>query len=109
VSGRKCVRGLAILAVFAAVLVTAGLGADAANRKVTSRVDPEYPEIAKRLHITGIVKIQVTIAPSGVIKSSKPIGGNPTLVQAAVDAVKKWKFQPSDTETTQVVSIDFER
>jgi outer membrane biosynthesis protein TonB len=36
------------------------------------------------------------------------LGGNPVLVEAAQDAVSKWKFEPSQSETTEIVQVGFE-
>ena len=67
---------------------------DEGKRKVKSRVAPAYPELAKRMSVTGKVKIEVIIAPDGHVKSTRAIGGHPLLVQACQDAVKEWKFLP---------------
>jgi len=80
---------------------------DEGKRKVKSRVTPSYPELARRMNITGKVKIEVIISPDGRVKSTRAIGGHPLLVQACQDAVKEWKFMPASDETTQVVEFDF--
>jgi TonB family protein len=81
---------------------------DAVDRKVTQRVAPVFPELARRMHIHGAVKVEVVIRPNGIVKSTRVLGGNPVLVDAAADAVKKWKFETGPNETTQVVQITFE-
>ena len=80
---------------------------DEGKRKVKARVTPAYPELARRMNITGKVKIEVIIAPDGRVKSTRAIGGHPLLVQTCQDAVKEWKFMPASEETTQVVEFDF--
>ena len=77
------------------------------KRKVKTRVAPVYPELAKRMNVTGKVKIEVIISPEGHVKSTRVLGGHPLLVQASQDAVKEWRFTPSNEETTQVVEFDF--
>lgn len=77
------------------------------KRKVKTRVAPAYPELAKRMNVTGKVKIEVIISPDGHVKSTRAIGGHPLLVQACQDAVKEWKFMAAPEETTQVVEFDF--
>lgn len=79
------------------------------ERKVSSRVAPVYPELAKKMHIHGIVKLEVIVRSNGSVKSSRVLGGNPVLVEAAQDAVSKWKFEPAQGETTEIVQIGFER
>lgn len=77
------------------------------NRKIKVRVPPVYPEIARRMNITGAVKVSVVVSPTGTVKSTKVIGGHPILVSAAVDAVKKWRFETASSESTGVVEIKF--
>jgi TonB family protein len=88
--GRKLFSGAAIL-VLAGALVS-GQQSDEGKRKAKNKVNPAYPELAKRLNITGRVKIEVVIAPDGHVKSTRAIGGHPILVQPCVDAVKEWRF-----------------
>ena len=81
--------------------------ADGPTRKVTLRVAPDYPELAKRMHLEGSVKIEAVVRPNGSVKSTRVIGGNPVLVQSAADAVSKWKFETAPNETTEVVQLSF--
>jgi TonB family protein len=94
-----------------ALLAASGLAqtgtTDESKRKVKTKVAPAYPELAKRMSVTGKVKIEVIIAPDGHVKSTRAVGGHPLLVQACQDAVKEWKFLPAPEETTQVVEFDF--
>jgi TonB family protein len=108
---RKLARGIAtavVVASFAVTCILAQTGTtDEGKRKVKSRVAPAYPELAKRMSVTGKVKIEVVITPDGHVKSTRVIGGHPLLVQACQDAVKEWKFAPAPEETTQVVEFEF--
>jgi protein TonB len=79
-----------------------------ADRRITSRVFPDYPELARRMHIHGVVKVAAVVRANGSVKSARVLGGHPVLVDAAVTAVAKWKFQPAQAETTEVVLISFE-
>ena len=78
------------------------------TRKVKSRVQPIYPDIARRMNIAGIVKVQVVVAPNGNVKSTKLVGGHPLLANAAMDALKKWRFESGSEDTTGVVEFKFE-
>src|ERR1700746_4236493 len=73
---------------------------DQITRKVKTRVSPAYPELARRMSIAGVVKVQVVVAPNGTVKSAKVVGGHPLLVNAAVDAIKKGRFEPASEENT---------
>jgi TonB family protein len=78
------------------------------TRKVKTKISPAYPELARRMSISGVVKVQVVVAPNGTVKSTKVIGGHPLLVNAAVEAVKKWRFEAASEETTGVVEFKFD-
>jgi TonB family protein len=77
-------------------------------RKVLLRVNPAYPDLARRMHISGVVKLRATIAPNGSVKVVEPLGGNPVLIKAAQDAVSNWKFAPAPEETREVVELRFD-
>ncbi|MGA8438902.1 MAG: energy transducer TonB [Candidatus Sulfotelmatobacter sp.] len=77
-------------------------------RRAKSKVQPDYPELARKMNITGTVKVQVVVSPNGTVKDAKVIGGHPLLATAALDAVKKWRFEPAAGESTGVVDFKFE-
>jgi len=87
----------------AVILLAAHVLAD--TRKPVVNPDPEYPEIARRMNITGIVKMEIVISPEGTIKSMKVLGGHPLLADAVQKALKKWKYAPGAAETT--IQVDF--
>ena len=103
---RKVLTGVAIPALLG-TFAMAQSGSDEGKRKVKTRVAPAYPELAKRMNVTGRVKIEVMITPDGRVKSTRAVGGHPLLVQACTDAVKEWKFVAAPEETTQVVECEF--
>jgi TonB family protein len=76
-------------------------------RKVQDRVLPHYPELARALNLTGTVKLAVTVAPNGSVKSVRAVGGNPVLLKAAQDAVYKWKWAPAPQESQELVDLRF--
>jgi TonB family protein len=78
------------------------------DRKVISRVDPEYPDALKRLYIGGVVRVEVQVAPNGAVKSTKLLGGSPILGQSTMKAIKQWKYAPSATEATLTVKVEFD-
>lgn len=79
----------------------------ATKRKVSHRIMPDYPSIAREMNITGKVKIEATVEPDGHVKSTRPVGGSPLLVESAQKALKNWKFEPGPKETVEVVEFDF--
>jgi TonB family protein len=102
-----------LLAISALAFATVVLPSPAAfaqeelTRKVRSKVAPTYPEIARRMSISGTVKLAVVVAPNGTIREAKILGGHPVLVNAAVDAIKKWKFEPASEESSGTVEFKF--
>jgi TonB family protein len=60
------------------------------------------------MNITGTVKVMVVVAPNGNLRSSKAVGGHPLLVNAAMDAIKKWKFESATDESSGIVEFKFQ-
>jgi TonB family protein len=97
----------AICLVLASISCVA-LPACAADRKVERRVSPVYPELAKRMHIGGTVRVSATIAADGTVTDARTVSGNKMLAPAAEDAIRRWKFAPGDSQSTENIDIDFE-
>lgn len=68
---------------------------DIQNRKLLSKVKPEYPELARRNEIQGIVWVEIHIDKEGKVEQVNRIDGHPVLVQAAMEAVKQWQYAPT--------------
>ncbi|HEX8816227.1 MAG TPA: energy transducer TonB [Terriglobales bacterium] len=103
-SGPKIALAVILLSVMALAQAD-----DELHRRAITKVAPLYPAIARRssMNITGTVKVHVVVAKDGSIKESKVVGGHPLLVNAAMDALKKWKFEPADEESTGTVEFKF--
>ncbi|HKB98781.1 MAG TPA: energy transducer TonB [Terriglobales bacterium] len=78
------------------------------DRKTKTKVTPLYPELARRLNITGVVKVQITVSANGSVKNAKLVGGHPVLANAALDAIKKWRFETGPQESTGIVEFRFD-
>ena len=83
-------------------------GGDEINRRAKSKVQPFYPDLARKMNIAGVVKIEVTVAPNGTVKEARVLGGHPVLANAALDAAKKWRFEPAAGDSTGVIEFKFE-
>ncbi len=90
----------------AALLCGTAVWADGDTRKLKTRVDPTYPELAQRMNLSGTVRIEVVIAPNGTVKNTRALGGHPLLIQSATEAVRKWRYEPGP-ESTTVVEFHF--
>jgi TonB family protein len=80
---------------------------DNQERKIVHRVEPEYPADLRRIGIGGYVRVDATISPSGTVEAATVAGGNPILADAAVKALKKWKYEPMSSRTKTKVIFHF--
>jgi TonB family protein len=78
------------------------------DRKLITRIEPQYPATLERLYIGGVVRLELVVAANGTVQGAKLIGGNPILGQSAIAAVKQWKYTPGRSETTTVVRLEFD-
>ena len=77
------------------------------NRKVVNRVVPAYPSLAREMNLTGTVRLEVLVGGNGTVKSIEVKGGSPVLVQSAEYALRNWRWEKSDHETTELVEFKF--
>ena len=77
------------------------------SRKLISNPTPVYPEVARKMHLEGVVKVQVKIGTDGRIKETSVIGGHPLLVSSVEDTLKSWKYAPAGGETTTLLQFHF--
>ena len=83
---------------------------DVGKKLVVTRVEPDYPGLAKQMKLAGRVVVDVFFDDRGNVEKVQPINGNPILTGAAVMAAKKWKFAAATGETagrTRVTSVAF--
>jgi len=112
VSRRAAVALMAVLT-FAGTASPVRVAAQSAQseeilRRAKTRVQPAYPELARKMNLAGTVKIEVVVAPNGTVKDARVVGGHPVLANAALEASKKWRFEPSATESTGIIDFKFE-
>jgi TonB family protein len=113
VNQAKRILAVCLLAVLAAAIGgTVSLRAQIAEipesrRKVRVLVKPQYPELAKKLSLTGLVKIEVTIGPDGKVKRTHIVGGHPVLATEAEKAAMQSEFEPGPKETTEIIEFKF--
>jgi TonB family protein len=81
--------------------------APGSKRKVRVIGKPQYPELAKKLNLTGVVKIEVTIGVDGKVKRTHVVGGHPVLATEAERAAMQSEFEPGPKETTEVIEFRF--
>jgi TonB family protein len=97
-----------VCAVLAALMVAALTpSAMADDRKIKTQVTPVYPELARKMNVSGAVKVEIVITPTGTVKSAKALGGHPLLIEPSVEAAKKCKFEAGSGESTQIMTFNF--
>ena len=97
-------RGACICALLGALAVAGS----AEQRGVKQRIAPVYPEVAKRLRVMGVVRLEVFVNADGKVTDVKTVSGNRMLSTAAEEAVYKWKFAPASADSTEDLDINFE-
>ncbi|MGB8523925.1 MAG: TonB family protein [Candidatus Acidiferrales bacterium] len=80
--------------------------------QLVNLVDPVYPPDAEQKHIEGTVKLHATIGADGSIKDLQPLSGPPSLLPAALTAVREWRYNPTllngqPIETQEDISLVF--
>jgi len=90
------------------------VGGAVQNAKLVNRVQPVYPPLARQTRISGTVRLHAIIGKDGTVQQLQVESGHPLLVQAALDAVKQWRYQPTllngepvdvDTEIDVIFSL----
>jgi protein TonB len=80
--------------------------------KVLSQPGPAYPAVARAAGIQGLVRLEAVITKDGTVRDLKVLSGNQVLAEAALDAVRRWRYQPTklDGEPIEVrtdIDVDF--
>jgi len=89
------------------VICTGTAFAAPTHRAIVSRVSPAYPELARRMHISGKVVLLVTIQPDGTVSATKVESGHALLAPAAQDAVSRWRFAPNPEASESEIDVNF--
>src|SRR5215831_16524208 len=71
----------------------------------TTKVQPEYPAMARQLKIEGSVELEAVVTETGVVEKVNIVSGNPVLTKPASDAIKKWKFAPFTSDGKAVKAL----
>jgi TonB family protein len=75
---------------------------DLAESLLDERVEPEYPDAARRAHIQGSVILETLIGSNGKVQEVTPVSGPPQLAEAAANAVRQWKYKPFTVDGQKV-------
>jgi TonB family protein len=102
--GSRVLQGVAL----GLVVVLGLVGRAADERAVKERVAPIYPEIAKRMRVSGVVRLEVTVNAQGKVTDVKTLSGNHMLSMAAEEAVRKWRFATGTGTAVVDQDLNFE-
>jgi protein TonB len=76
------------------------------------KVQPQYPPLARQARIQGVVVLQALIGKDGTITNLHVVSGHPMLTNAALEAVKEWKYKPyflngEPVEVETTINVNF--
>lgn len=71
------------------------VGGNVTAARILNRTNPVYPPLARQTRISGTVRLHAIIAKDGTVQQLEVLSGHPLLVQAALDAVRQWRYQPT--------------
>jgi len=71
------------------------MGGDVLQSKLVKKIVPEYPPLAKQARVSGSVVLQVNVDEDGNVVDIRVLSGHPLLEEAAVGAVRQWKYSPT--------------
>jgi len=82
-------------------------------KRIVTKVEPVYPEAARKARLQGLVVMDAVIAPDGSVKRLRPMSGPDLLAQSATAAVQSWKFEPylssgKPVEVETTIAIEFQ-
>ena len=106
----KLLGGGFVVALALCAIGAASLGAQSvpvSRRPVRHLVTPVYPDLARKMNLTGTARIEVTIGPDGSVKHTRILGGHPVLAAEAERAAEKSTFDPASAETVEVIEFKF--
>ncbi len=98
---------MVILSVLTAFMEPVAYAQKNQERKIVYQVEPEYPPDLKHAGIGGYVRLEATISSNGSVETANVTGGNPILAEAAVKAIKKWKYEPLAYQTKAKLVFHF--
>ncbi|MGB7280764.1 MAG: energy transducer TonB [Candidatus Acidiferrum sp.] len=70
-------------------------GGKVMSQKLRKKIAPIYPALARQNKIEGTVRLHLIISTDGTVKQLEVMSGQPLLVQAALDAVRRWEYEPT--------------
>jgi TonB family protein len=86
---------------------TPSIALQSSARRIVERMEPTYPALAEKIGLHGTVRLKVVVASNGRVRTIDCLGGHPVLAESAVKAVKDWRFQPTSSQTIEILELNF--
>ncbi len=88
------------------------VSAETMAKRIVTKVEPVYPEAARRTGTEGLVALDAVVAPNGSVERLRPLSGPDLLVQSATEAVQSWRFEPylssgKAVEVETTIAVEF--
>ena len=77
------------------------------KRRIVTQVSPVYPEMARSIRLSGIVRLRATVTPGGKVVRTEVLGGSPLLALSATNAVSRFTWEPRSEETQETVEVSY--
>ena len=106
---QRSVGTLLLAAIFFLVffLVPSPFSGQASVRRILVHSAPAYPALARSMALQGVVRVEALVAADGSVKEVAIKGGHPVLAQAAVNTVRRWRWEPASHESHEIVELKF--
>ena len=88
-------------------LLVCGTALLAEDRPTRKKVPPAYPELARKMGMTGTVKLELNVDSEGRVQEVKVVQGHALLREAAVSAAKQWTFAKAPAKSTEMIEVVF--
>jgi TonB family protein len=97
----------ALCLALAMTFVPAALTPQENEPKVLKKVLPAYPDILKKMGVSGTVRVKLNIGADGSVKDVEARGGNAIFIDSVAAAVRSWKYVPGERQRTADVTVTF--
>jgi TonB family protein len=99
------VCGLLVSTICLLLLSASALYAE--GRPVTRKVKPEYPALALKMKVEGVVTVRASVASNGSVENATVVSGPILLKSAAAECVRQWQFERSSAKSVETVEVTF--
>jgi Gram-negative bacterial TonB protein C-terminal len=94
-----------VLAALLSLIAVSPQPQESGRRRLLSRAAPAYPELARRMSMQGVGKLDALVAPDGTVEAAEVKGGPPVLAPDAVGAVRRWKWESAHPNPMKLLKL----